>query len=482
MNIQTEHLDDHTARITVDIAPERLQQAKVRAAQQFSRRANIPGFRKGKAPYSIVLRYYGDAALVSDAIDLLTQEVYREALQASGADPYGPGSLVDVALEPQPRMIFSVPLQPVVTLGDYRSVRLDYAAPEVDDKRVNRSLQQLQQQFALVEESARPAQLGDRVTLDVHSHSVSETADDAAAGEEAHDHEHDDEHEHDAEDSFIHDHDGHFYLTSELEPVPGFGEALVGAVPGDIREFDLRVPDDAEEYDDFAGKLVRFNVGVKKVENVTLPELNDELAARATADEEQPLTLLELRMRVRENIQRSLQQEYDSAYAQNALDLMREASTIRYSREMLIDEADAMVNQFGENLTQSGLTLEDYLKLRKMSRETLREEFQPLAELRLCRNLVLRELISAEDIGLSADDIAGETTRMLASFSEEQQPVLRQLLESEQMQFKIASEVMLSKASKLVVAIARGEAPPLAAPAEAAEPAANPDSEEGEAS
>ena len=77
MNIQTERLEDQTARVTVEIDSERLDAAKHKAAQQISRKVNIPGFRKGKVPYRVLLNYVGEAAILEEAVELLSQEEWR---------------------------------------------------------------------------------------------------------------------------------------------------------------------------------------------------------------------------------------------------------------------------------------------------------------------------------------------------------------------------------------------------------------------
>ena len=170
MNIQTERLEDQTARVTVEIDAERLDAAKHKAAQQISRKVNIPGFRKGKVPYRVLLNYVGEGAILEDAVELLSQEVYREVLPETGLEPYGPGVLTEVkSEEATPTFIYVVPLQPTVDLSDYRSVRIPYDLPETTDEAVNRAMKNLQEQNAVVEESHQAVVLGNRVTLDLHS-------------------------------------------------------------------------------------------------------------------------------------------------------------------------------------------------------------------------------------------------------------------------------------------------------------------------
>ena len=141
MNIQTERLEDQTARVTVEIDTERLDTAKQKAAKQISQKVSIPGFRKGKVPYRVLLNYVGEAAILEDAVELLSQEVYKEVLPQTDLIPYGPGVLTDVQSEAlPPTFIYVVPLEPTVDLKDYREIRSPYEPPEVTDEDVNRRL------------------------------------------------------------------------------------------------------------------------------------------------------------------------------------------------------------------------------------------------------------------------------------------------------------------------------------------------------
>src|SRR5690606_36366724 len=132
LNIQTERLADHTARFTVEVEEERQEKAKQEAAKKIAHRVNIPGFRKGKAPYRILVNYVGEAAILEDAVDVLGNDVYKDVLEQSDIQPYGPAALEDFGIDPQPTFKFVVPLQPTVDLGEYNTVRLDYEAAQVE--------------------------------------------------------------------------------------------------------------------------------------------------------------------------------------------------------------------------------------------------------------------------------------------------------------------------------------------------------------
>ena len=121
LNVQTDHLDNHTARLTVEVDAERMDKAMRSAARRLSHRATIPGFRPGKAPYHIVLNMFGRAYVLDQALEMVGNDIYREALEASGVEPYAPGSLEDVSKTGRARVW--VPKQPTVALGDYAHPR-----------------------------------------------------------------------------------------------------------------------------------------------------------------------------------------------------------------------------------------------------------------------------------------------------------------------------------------------------------------------
>src|SRR5512142_764489 len=99
-------LDDHQAQVVVDVEPDRLDSAKRRAARKLAERGKIPGFRPGKAPYEVIVRYYGDAAIYEQAVDLLVDDLYPEMLKEAEIDPAAAGSLEKIDGKDTPRLTF----------------------------------------------------------------------------------------------------------------------------------------------------------------------------------------------------------------------------------------------------------------------------------------------------------------------------------------------------------------------------------------
>jgi trigger factor len=459
LNIQTERLDNHTAQFTVEVPAERLEKGKQQAARRLSGRVNIPGFRKGKAPYSIIVRYFGEPAIIEDAFEIIGNDVYREALAEIGVEPYGPGNYEKYDAE-KLTMTFTVPLAPEVTLGDYRAVRLSYEVPAVTDEDVEKTLKTLQEQNATSEAVDGPAELGHRVTVDIHG-VVAEDHKEEDAAESGEDHDHDHTVDHDDPNLYAHEHDAQLILDADHEPIPGFAAALVGATAGEVRNFDIVGPEGDEDFEDVAGKTVHFTVTVKQIESVVLPELDDALAAKLTANEEKPLTLAELRERVQANLVRINENRFLQDYSRRALDAMVETATVAYPQQLLADEVDEMKEQFDQNLRQQGFTLKDYMKVMNRTDADMFEEYRPTAELRVKRGLVMREIMKAEGINAGSEELIGEIETMLEPVAEENRDQMRKVLEDPKMRLNVLDDLLRRKTTERIVAIARGEAPEL---------------------
>jgi trigger factor len=514
LNVQTEHLENHTARLTVEVDAARLDKALHQAARKLSKKGRIPGFRPGKAPFNVVMNMYGHEYVLAEALDDLGNEIYREALDAAEIQPYAPGSLDQVEEEGH-KLVFVVPKRPTVDLGDYREIRVDYEVPEVTDDMVNRAMEELRQNQALLEPADRPAKLTDQVTL---SHifvtalpgSAEEEAESAEdeAGEEAaaassaqgevdtetnedtageadlagDDEAGDEAGETDASDDedlervVLHEHNFDRVLTDdEYDLFPGFSAQLVGLSAGDDKQFVLEIPDDYDD-EELAGHALRVELRVEKVQARTVPDWSDALAKRISQDKVE--SILELRVDTRKNLQQTAENLADRQLAVEALDELVERATISYPEEFLQDYITDLLTDLEQNvLRQQGLTLKDYLRITGQTEENLRQNYRASGIKRAERSLALGELVRREQLDASDEDIDSEIDRIVASIGGEQSSRFRQFLSTQQSRSNIGADLVTSRAMERLAAIAKGENPPIGA-AQAAETAATEAAEE----
>lgn len=505
MNIQIEHLDNHIARLTVDVDQERLEKAKQAASRRIAGQVNIPGFRKGKAPYAVVLRYVGEPAILEEAIDKLSNDVFREALVESKIEPYAPGNLEKVETEPTLKLVFTVPVQPSVSLGAYRDIRLPYEAPTVEDKAVDDTLARMLDARAVVEEPVdRPAELGDQVKLNLHGtvihpaheheheHDEDEADDevdvpaasaeasapaadeadaapaeaeaDAAPADEA-DAAPDDEPDHDDDEpeEFI---NREVELVMHNDPerdfVPGFSDQIAGLKPGDEKEFTIAVPDD-HPLKQYAGHTYTFKATVQEVRPRILPVMNDDFAKAASEGKVE--SLLDLRIEVRKDLQEHAEDEANNAYADQMLSKIIEGASIEFPEAMVDDYVDNLLQGLDERLRRNGLTLNQLMAVQDKTEADLRADYREAAIARIQRDVVVNELLGVEKLRVSDADIDTRITEISSRFSDEPTQIesFRRMLNRPESRNEIAYELAMSRMRNRLVAIGKGENPTIPA-------------------
>ena len=244
-----------------------------RGYQRVVNRVSIPGFRKGKAPRTIVENFLGKESLIREALDFMVSDVTEKAFSERKIETAGPPDVELLDLDP---VIFkaTVALKPIVDLGNYRGIRVPETPPEVKDEDVESRLEALRHESASWDPVDRAVALGDMVTMDVTA-----TVEDS---------------------EILNESDAVYVADAENEmPFPELPQRLEGAEVGVGREFDLEVPSDFGS-EQIAGKTARFVVTVNDIKERKLPELDDEFAKGVGDDFD---TLDALRESVRDQLQ-----------------------------------------------------------------------------------------------------------------------------------------------------------------------------------
>jgi trigger factor len=447
LEVETELLEDHQARLVVSVEPERVQKALQAAARRISKQVDIPGFRRGKAPYHIIARHYGEEAIYDEALDSLGQAVYKEALEQSGLRPYAAGSLDDVSHEPLV-LTFTVPLAPEIDLGAYRDVRIPFEPPEVSDAQVQEELRNLQRDEAVLEPVERAIQMGDLASLDIRGTLVGSEEDAEDAGQ-------------DDEQRLLLDQKAAPVDVSEDArlPMPGFAEKVVGMAAGDECEFDLTLPTDDDELPaGLRGRSVHFEVTCVEVYQQEVPDLDDEFA-RSVGDYE---SLADLESNIRARLESAVERRARDRHLDRILTRLVEDEVVhvKYPPAMLEEQIDDMVEDLGERLNREGLDLEAYLTINRMTRDELRDDFREDAATQLARGLIMGKFVELEKLSVSPGEIEDEIKTRTLTFGA-QAGLAQQFASTPQRREAIAGDLLVGKAIERLLMIARGEAPDL---------------------
>lgn len=383
--------------MVVEVEAERMEAARRRAARKIAEKTKIPGFRPGKAPYDVVRRYYGDAAITEEAVEVLVDEVYPLALKEADIAAGAMGSLENVeSLEP-PKFKFVVPLAPKVDLGKYQSVRLPYDWKEPGKDKLEAALLDMRRMYASTDTVERAVQVDDFVLIDLVGRKAK-----AAEGEAP-----------------LVERNGFAILVREDEtdkeyPFPGFSQKLVGVKPGASKKVSHKYAKDYADDESLAGQTVEFEATVRTVRGVTLPELDDEFAKKTGMGE----TVAELTERLRENVNAESRNEYDDQYYTDLIEKIKAQATILYPEAVLAHEAEHVVEDIKRRLSSQGLDFETYLKMRNSTAEKfMEEEARPVAQKRLERGLIMDEIAKAEALELDEESLEKEFQQTWASLA-----------------------------------------------------------------
>jgi trigger factor len=444
LNIEKQYQEDHSVKLIVEVDQEKMNTYKRRAATKISARSKVPGFRPGKAPYEIVVRTVGEAAVTEQAVDLFIDTEYSSILKEADVNPGAAGTLESVDSVESPKFTFRIPLAPEVDLGDYHSVRLPYEWVAPDEKAVDAALEDLRQMYSATENVDRPVEVGDYMLVDVNS----ETPELNRTGFA----------------TFVRGED-----RDTEWPYNGFAKELIGLSVGENKTVEHSFPEDWE-VEELKGKNVEIGITVKTVRGVILPDLDDELAKKSGAGD----TLDELKEAVKKDVEKRSQDEYDDKYFVELIEKVKEGATIKYNAHSVEHEGEHVLSELSNRLAQQNMDLETYFKVRETTREKfIEEEVNPVAKKRLERGLLLDEIVREEKIQIDNAALESEYNNTLMGLAQQGMDLSKipggkkgQKQLSEAIAMESASRVMTRKALDTLKSIAMGEYKPVEEAAE----------------
>src|SRR5262249_18373215 len=261
-----------------------------------------------------------------------------------------------------------VPVLPHVTLGDYQSLRVPLPPTVVSEQDVDEMVERIRQDKAQWEEVARPAELGDKVTVDLQLSVGDRTVSDL--------------------------HDNEFELAAERAGIfSGMDEHVTGMSAGEAKEFTTTI---AEDYanTELAGKEAHYSVTVKGVKHRELPAVDEEIAKASGPYE----TVEALRAAIHQQLEGQRETEARRTVREGALKAVTDAAHVEIPDLLVDDEVGTMLNETRRMLENSRLSLEQYLEMMQKTEEQYREEIRPEAAERVKRELVLDAIADAEQI------------------------------------------------------------------------------------
>lgn len=412
----TEKLEHSQVKLTIAVSAEELNKAKDAAYKKNKNQIQVPGFRRGKAPRKVIEKLYGEGVFLEDALNIVYPEVYPKAVEEAGISPVGAANVdVDNMTAEGFDFICIVPVEPEVTMGQYKGVEAEKADAVVTEDDIKAELDQLAQRVASTETVERPAALGDTVVIDFEGF-VDGVAFEGGKGE-----------------------DFSLKLGSGTF-IPGFEDQLVGKSAGEDCDVNVTFP---EEYQaaELAGKPAVFKCTVKSVTETVLPELDDEFAKDVSEFE----TLEELKKDIESKVTESKNNAADRDFQEKILDKVLEGMEADIPDAMYETELDNIMQDYSYRVMQQGIKLDDYVKQMGMEMSAFRNIFRSQAERQVKVHLAMKKIAELENIVPSDEDVNAEYDRLAQMYGIEVEKV-RQFVPEE----SVKSDLTMSKTMEML--------------------------------
>lgn len=416
MKKSVKHLSDTKVAITANLTTQELDDAKSVALGKLAHDVKVPGFRKGRVPASVAAKHVSAEALAEATLESALNKAVADAFMSENLQAldrpevevkkYVPGSELE--------FVATCEVLPEIKLGDYKKLTSKPEKPNVAKKDVDEIIERIQKGFSEKKAVKRAAKLEDEVNIDF----VGKKDDVAFEGGAA---------------------EGYDIVLGSNSFIPGFEDGIVGHKPGDTFDVPLSFPE-SYHVADLKGAKVVFTVTLNEVKEVVLPELTDELAAKAGPFK----SVKELQDDIKREITSQKSREADEKHKDALVSELVDKSTVPVPEILVSDQLRSIEQDMVQNLAQQGLSLENYLteKNFKDKQAWLDSEAKDAAQKRVKSGLILAELSKLEKIEASKDELLEQMNLLGQQYNDEK---MLEQLKTPEAQRDMANRILTNK-------------------------------------
>ena len=394
-------------QVDVVVDEKSWKDAQQASFKKLAKEVEVDGFRKGNAPDHIARKHIDQGKMLDNAINALLPGIYREIMEQDRIEPYAqPKVDVTKISDTNLEVRFVIVTAPEVKLGQYKGLSIGKKEVKVSAKEVNEAIDELRKQNASLIVKEGPAASGDTVVMDF----VGMIDGKAFEGGSAQNYE-------------LELGSGSF--------IPGFEDQLVGTKAGEHKDVNVTFP---ESYGapELAGKPAVFGCDVHEVKEKKLPELNDEFAKELNKGYE---TVEALKEGTKKDLLAKKEQEAKREYLEKLYAEIAKNSKIEIPHEMVEEQAQNMRKDLEQRMSQSGLTLEQYLGFLGQKEEEFMAKLEEDAKRDITNYFILEEVGKKEDLELTDADLEFEFAKMAEQYNMKIEDI-KKALEKQMDQFR----------------------------------------------
>lgn len=429
MKVTQGEVQERQVSLRIELDDDDLEPYVDRGYRQVVQKMRVPGFRPGKAPRKVVEGMIGREGLVSESLDFLVADAIAKAVESQEIDSVGFPNVDNVEFSPVV-VDATVALNPVLDLGDYRSIRLEDDPVEVTEENVDEELESIRKRYRSWEPVERPVSFDDLVTM-----TVTGTIDDVEVFSET---------------------DWEYVLQPDsIFPFPGFVDALEGLRADEPANFSLTLPDDYADKE-IAGKNVKVSLVLTDIKQSVLPDLDDEFARSVSDGDDAYDGLDQLRAKLREDIEAHTARQNEHEYRELVIEELTVNADIEIAPILVEHEVRRYQERRDEMMERLQITADDYYRFSGKTAEQVLDEMREDAVNKLNRSHAIAALIDAESIEVEDTDLEDRLKQLAREGDDSGQKLTNKQIRSARVRESVRQTLLVKKAVDMLVDIAMG--------------------------
>ncbi len=377
MNVTVEMTPESEANFHIELVWNEIDKASDRVYRRIAQKQNVPGFRPGHAPRSMLERIVGRDAIYEEAIDALVEDAVRAKAREEDltllSTPHAHVHTINYGSDHE--VTVTVPVLGKGELADYHDIHVTLEPVVVTEEDIDTVINRARDSMAVWVPVDRPAAMGDRVTVDMV----------LTIGEK--------------EISNLKEHD--FDLVDDRTGLfTGMDQEIAGMTEGDTKEFTTTLPEDYPKTE-LAGQPAQYHVTLNKVAIKELPAVDDEFAKEAGKFD----SVEAMRAGVRDDLTRSRQQTAERNGRDQLTDALIERLVLNVPGVLVDAEAQDMLQELGNLLGSENVDLNRYLQMMGTNQEDYLKQMRPEAERRIKQRRALELVAEREGITVAPREL-----------------------------------------------------------------------------
>ncbi len=398
MKVKVENVENKANEVKLEftVEAEKFDEAIQTVYKKSAKYFNIPGFRKGKAPFKMVEKAYGIQIFYEDAFNEVATEVYAKGLEDNKIEAVSKPEIDIIQIESGKDLIFTAVVQtkPEVKLGKYKGIEIKKVEYNVSDEDIEHELNHAAEHNArLVAVEDRPVEKGDITIIDFEGFADGKAFDGGKA-------------------------ENYELEIGSNKFIPGFEDQIVGMKIDENKDIQVKFP---EEYPskDLAGKDATFKIKLHEIKKKELPEINDEFAKDASEFD----TLADWKKSIKEKKEKENESKAHFELEEAAIEEVCKNATVDIPSGMVETQIDNMEQDISQRLSYQGMNLDQYLQMIGKTKKEFRDEYKEQAEKQVKTNLVLEAIMKDSKIEVTEEEIGAKIKEMAEMYGQKEEEV-----------------------------------------------------------